>query len=345
MDIPSACSKVDVMTSLDQAALDWLLACDEPGIRLRVRRELRNEAVSDSAFEDAAHGPKASALLAGLGPHGAPGNGWGGAAVWRCLALLDLGVPGDGPRLRAAADYVIARVLRRPQHQGRPTVVNGLHRFCANVEGHALIIGSRIGLVPGDPRLERLANALIDWQWPDGGWNCHRNARRRSTFHESLPAARGLHEYATATGDSRAAAASRRTAELFLQHRLIYSLGTGTPSRRQLHPPTAGEIINDRWAKLSYPSYWHYDFFACLRFLVDLGLTRDPRVADALELLRSKRRADGLWAADRQWWTIGGRYASKEEAVDWGQPGQPSELITFHALRILRSIRVASLSR
>lgn len=320
---------------LDNAAIDWLLSSDEPGIRLRVRREFLNEPLSETAREEALRGPKATALLDGLGPDGAPGQGWGGSALWRCLELLGLGVPGDDPRIRAAADYVINGALQRPQHRGRPTVINGLHRFCANVEGNALIVGSRAGLAPSDPRLEQLATALADWQWPDGGWNCHRNARRRSTFHESLSAAEGLHEYSLATGDRRAAAAAQRTAELFLQHRLIYSLGTGTPSRRHPHPPAAGEVINQRWAKLSYPSYWHYDFFACLRFLTDLGLATDPRVTDAVNLLRSKRRADGLWAADRQWWTIGGRFTSQAEVVDWGQPGEPSELITFHALRIL----------
>lgn len=332
----AAVSTTETGGSLDDAAIDWLLTSDEPGIRLRTRRDLLGESISDRSFEVAAEGLKARALLDGLGPDGAPGDGWGGGPQWRLLALFDLGVPGDDPRMEAAAEWVIDSALRRPQHNGRPTIVDGLHRFCANVEGNALTVGLRTGMDPSDPRIGRLASALVDWQWPDGGWNCHRNARRRSTFHESLSAARGLHSYYLATGDDAALAAVGRTAELFLGHRLIFSLGSGTSSRRQPHPPAEGEVVNQRWQKLGYPSYWHYDVLSALQFLADLGLCDDAGARDAIGLLSSRRRVDGLWAADRQWWSIGGRFRQQQEVVDWGVAGQPSEMITFHAMRILR---------
>lgn len=320
---------------LDARAIDWLLTSDEPGLRLRVRRDILAESVPDEAFDDVPDGPKAAALLSGLGPDGAPGTGWQGAFS-RLPALLDLGAPTDDPRFVGAADWVVNRALLRPQHNGHPTVINGLHRLHANLEGVALTVGSRAGLANADTRLQRIAHALIEWQWPDGGWNCHRNARRRSTFHESLSAAKGLHEYYLATGDEDARTAAIRPAELFLQHRLIYSLGTGTPSRRQPNPPAAGEIINPRWAKLGYPSYWHYDVLAALIFLTDLGLASDPRTRDCVDLLEQRRRPDGLWAAERQWWKLNAS-ENLREVVDWGAPGVPSEMITLNALRILRA--------
>lgn len=322
----------------DRAAVDWLLSSDEPGLRLRTRREILRKPVVRAEFDAALDGPKAQLLLDGLGPDGVSGEGWGGGPQWRLLALLDLGVPSDDPRFVAAAAWVVDRALARPQHHGHPTVVRGLHRFCAGVEGNAVTVGVRAGLTERDDRIHRLAEALIEWQWPDGGWNCHRHARRRSTFHESLSAAKGLLEYHHATGDAPALHAARGTAELFLQHRLIFSLGTGTPSRRQPNPPHAGQVINQRWQKLGYPSYWHYDLLAALVFLTDIGLVADDRAQDGVDLLRSLRREDGRWAAERQWWTIGGRFKNQQEVVDWGQPGEPSEMITFHALRILQSL-------
>lgn len=330
---------------LDDAAVEWLLSSDEPGVRLRTRRDLLGEMVPAEAFEAVADGPKARSLLEGLGPDGAPGEGWGGGPQWRLLALFDLGVPGDEPRIRAAAEWVVDSALRRPQHNGHPTIIDGLHRFCANVEGNALTVALGSGMDPSDPRVVQLAGALIDWQWPDGGWNCHRNARRRSTFHESLSAAQGLHRYCQATGNKAAHVAVRRTAELFLQHRLIFSLGSGTPSRRQPRPPAAGEVINERWQKLSYPSYWHYDVLSALRFLAELDRCGDDRASDAINLLRGRRRSDGLWAADRQWWSIGGSSRQQQEVVDWGRAGQPSEMITFHAMRILHATASAEGSR
>ncbi|GAB3751567.1 hypothetical protein GCM10028864_27770 [Microlunatus parietis] len=208
------------------------------------------------------------------------------------------------------------------------------------MEGHALIIGCRLGRVGDDPRLSYLAEKLIEWQWPDGGWNCHRNASgRRSSFHESIAAMLGLYEYARATGDHDAAAAADRVAELFLDHRLIFSLGTGRPSRFRPKPPPEGQLINERWGKLGYPSYWHYDVLVALRYLTRMGRVADPRSADCLDLLEQKRGPDGRWAADRQWWVPPGhRFAENQgEAVDWGAVRQPSELITFHALRILKA--------
>lgn len=321
----------------DQSALEWLLTSDEPAIRARAIRELVGSAGPDIASQPVP-GTKVAALLDGLGPDGAPGSGWAGPQ-WRLIALIDLGAETDDPRFQAAAEWVVDQALKRPQHPGHPTVIDGLHRLCANVEGTALTVGSRAGLAGRDDRLRRLADALIAWQWPDGGRNCHRNATgRRSSFHESLATANGLREYFLATGDQRAADAAKRTAELFLQHRLIYSLGTGAPSRRQPHPPSTGQVINQRWQKLGYPSYWHYDVLAALVFLTNIGMVNDPRARDGLDLLNERRRPDGRWAADRQWWTPPGTgSAGQHEVVNWGAAGQPNEMVTFHALRIRRA--------
>src|SRR5919108_282445 len=100
-------------------------------------------------------------------------------------------------------------------------------RRCASQEGNALAVCCRLGLAH-DPRVARLAESLVEWQWPDGGWNCDpRASGRRSSFHESLAPTWGLHEYAVAIGAEWAAAAARRSAEPFLAHRLFRSLATG----------------------------------------------------------------------------------------------------------------------
>ncbi|GAB3433770.1 prenyltransferase/squalene oxidase repeat-containing protein [Flindersiella endophytica] len=348
---------------VDDPAVEWLLTSDEPAVRYVTRRDL----LAECAEADAGRildGPKVSALLAGQRPDGGygtfvtqvgryrgasrspdnlirvetvPGNpdrGWT-APMWRLIALTELAVPADDPRVRAAANYVLELVLRDRRHHGRPLVKNGLVRACAGGEGAALRIACRLGMAE-DPRARRLAEALLEWQWPDGGWNCHRNASgRRSTFNHSLNAAWGLHEYAQATGDTRAADAADRTAELFLEHRLLFSLGTGIPSRFRPNPPPKGRLINKRWAQLGYPAYWHYDILAVLTFLTRFGRIDDPRASDGLDLLESKRRKDGLWAADRQWWAPTKDRCS--DVVEWGRAHQPSELITLNALRILRA--------
>ena len=90
--------------------------------------------------------------------------------------------------------------LTSRSHHRRLQVIDGLTRRCASQEGNAVAVACRLGMA-GDPRAELLARSLVDWQWPDGGWNCDpRASGRRSSFHESLPPAWGLHEYGLATG-------------------------------------------------------------------------------------------------------------------------------------------------
>lgn len=53
-----------------------------------------------------------------------------------------------------------------------------LARAHASHEGNALAVCSRLGL-GRDLRAELLAEPLVRWQWPDGGWNCDRRATGR----------------------------------------------------------------------------------------------------------------------------------------------------------------------
>lgn len=356
-----------------QAAVDWLLGSDEPAVRFLTRRDVLGEA-ADEDESKIMSGPKVTALLAGQRDNGefwggptvirhyrgssrapeevvsvdhippGPAGGWR-STQWRMVSLVELAIPPGERRAVAAANHLLDAILDRRHHRTRPPIIDGLPRVCVNAEGAALVVGSRLGMA-ADPRLQMVVDALLDWQWPDGGWNCHRNASgRRSNFHESVTAAWGLHEYAEATGDTAAAAAAGRTAELYLQHRLFYSLGTGIPSRYRPRPRAAGEVINVRWLKLGYPSYWHYDILAVLMLLARIGRIEDPRARDAIALLEAKRRSDGLWAADRQWWTPPeSHFAHQHEVVDWGGKGKPSEMITLNALRILRTAGRLALS-
>ena len=302
-------------------AVAWLLAADEPAVQRLTRRELLGE---DSLPDPAAvgAGPWVSALLAGQeadGGFGAdPYRKWTGAH-WRLVSLAELGVPESDPRVAAAAEHVLAWIVDGLKHP--PRVVDGLPRSHASVQGNALGACARLGLA-GDQRTERLAEAIISWQWPDGGWNCdHRAAGHRSSFHESLRTAWGLQEYAAVTGHAGAREAADRAIELFLQHRVFRRGGTGAP-------------INARWLSTPYPPYWHYDVLAALLVITRGDRCTDPRAADALDLIEDKRRPDGRWNARAQWWRAPDS-TTTPEVVDWGAAGQPNLMVTLNALRVL----------
>jgi hypothetical protein len=310
------------MDEATRSAVDWLLASTEPAIRHLTRRDLLGEPEP----EDGAailEGPKVRALLAGQRPDGGfgvhPYSKWIGAH-WRLVSLVELAVPAGEPRAVAAAGTVLDW-LTGDRHRRGVKTVDGLTRRCASQEGNALAVCCRLGLAD-DARVELLARSLAEWQWPDGGWNCDlRASGRRSSFHESLPPAWGLHEYRLATGAAWAGKAADRAAELFLEHRVFRSLGDGS-------------LINRQWAALHYPPYWHYDVLQALLVLARLGKARDPRAADALNLLLRRRLPDGRWRTGGSWWSLPEQGSRQPEVVDWG-PGGPSEMLTLNALRVL----------
>jgi hypothetical protein len=309
--------------SVTVSAVDWLLESDEPGIVAQAKRDLLDEPAPAEAAR-ALEGPKVRTLLAGQQADGGFGNNvyakWGGAH-WRLVSLVELGVPAGEPRCLAAAETVLAWLAGKG-HRDRIQVIDGLTRRCASQEGNALAVCCRLGRAD-DPRVRLLAESLVEWQWPDGGWNCDKNATGyRSSFNESLPPMWGLHEYWAATGETAAREAAERTAELFLEHRLFRALATGEP-------------IHKSFVTVHSPPFWHYDFFQALVVLARMGLASDPRADDGLDLLEERRLPDGRWRAGGRWWKAPGSKGGNVEVVDWGSG--PNELLTLHALRVLRA--------
>src|SRR5688572_20915194 len=311
------------MSVVASNALAWLLESDEPGVVAQAKRDLL-EVEDPPEAARVLDGPKVRTLLGGQRPDGGFGvnvyGKWGGAH-WRLVSLVELGVPAGEPRCLAAAETVL-NWLTGKSHRAGVKAIDGLVRRCASQEGNALAVCCRLGLA-GAPRVRLLAESLVEWQWPDGGWNCDKKATgRRSSFNESLAPMWGLHEYWTATGDDAAKEAATRTAELFLEHRLFRVGGKGEP-------------IRSSFVALHYPPYWHYDILQALLVLSRMGLAGDPRARDALDLVEERRLPDGRWRAGGRWWKPPGTKGANVDVVDWGSG--PSEMVTLNALRVLRA--------
>jgi hypothetical protein len=169
-------------------------------------------------------------------------------------------------------------------------------------------------------------DGIVDWfvahRLADGGWNCEWvTGSVRSSFHSTLNALKGLLDYERVTGDrERVREARRAGAEYLLARGLYRRLSTGEP----VGP----------WAlHLAYPFRWFYsvlnaaDHFRAAS-LHD-GTPPDPRLADAIELVRAARRPDGTWLQERR---HPGRVWFEVDVP----AGEPSRWLTFHATRLLR---------
>jgi hypothetical protein len=163
---------------------------------------------------------------------------------------------------------------------------------------------------------------LLGERQEDGGWNCERaNGSVRSSFHSTINVLEGLLEYEIATGGSAETRAARRSGERYLLERGLFKrLTTGTPADNQ-------------FLTFHHPNRWHYDVLRGLDYFRSAGLfdavDPDPRLAEAIEYVRSRRLSDGVWHLDC---TPRGPVWFE---VDAG-PGQPSKWVTLRALRVLK---------
>ena len=313
----------------DNPAIQWLLGSDDPSGRYLTLVDLLDEPREASGVQSAIgqlpDGPRVRALLVGQKPDGGFGTSayqkWRGAH-WRLVSLVELGLPSDDPRARAAAGQVLGWRGGESHRRGIKRI-DGLTRIHASQEGNALAVCSRLNMAD-DPRVRALAETLVESQWPDGGWNCSKRAKgHHSSFYESLAPMWGLVEYSRATDSDACSDAIERAAEFFLRHRLFRSEKTG-------------EIIDPEWLKLHYPLYWHYDVLQGLTILARAGRLGDPRTGEALDHIEAKRLPDGRWRAGGSYWKRAGSKGSNVEVVDWGRRG-PNEMITLNALRVLKA--------
>jgi len=90
-----------------------------------------------------------------------------------------------------------------------------------------------------------------------------------------------------------------------------------------------------------WPPYWHYDVLQALVVLHRLGLTDDPRAAEAIALVERRRQPGGRWHASPRWWKPPGS-ARAAEAVDWRIDDAGDRMVTLRALTVLRRSRSRS---
>lgn len=261
---------------------------------------------------------------------------WQGAH-WALARLADLGYPRGDPSLFPIRDRVLDLWLRASYYRefeaktkagayrrlGVPRI-GGRYRRCASQQGNALYYLTKLGL--DDGRCNELAERLIHWQWPDGGWNCDRNpSADTSSFMETLLPMLGLKAHGELSHSRSELEAARRASEVFLRRRLFKRVSTA-------------EVIDRTFVQLHYPAYYHYDILAGLRGMTELGRIRDPRCQEALDLLESKRLPDGGWPAEAKFYRFSpGQFAAGSEFVDWGGTGprRMNPWVTVEALSVL----------
>lgn len=311
--------------------VNWLLECD-PALRWQVERDL------GGAPRDAWEATRSRIATEGLGrrlldlqdadgqwaggaffpkdfdfdgPENAEGAGqpWT-ATSWTLNTLRDWGL--DATALAGTAGLIAQN--SRWEYENLP-YWGGEVDCCINAS--TLASGAWLGA-----DVSGIADWFLEHHMADGGWNCEWvEGSTRSSFHSTLNAVKGILYYETAAaGDTAALRNARHAAEEYLlERRLMYTLSTG-------------EHVAPWATRFAYPFRWFYGVLNAANHFREAamhdGTPPDPRLAEAIEVIRSARQPDGTWLQERR---HPGRVWFEIDVA----AGEPSPWLTFYAMRVL----------
>ena len=304
----------------ESSVIRWLLDSD-PSIRWQAMRDLTDAPDEDVAAERARVGTEgAGARLLALQGHD---GRWGGAAwnrgwdsTMHVLSLLwQMGLDPASDQARRAVGLVRDRVTWRgcgPEEADDNTYFAGEVEPCIN--GQVAAPGAYFG-----QDVQGIIDRLLGEQLADGGWNCEaERGSTRSSFNTTICVLEALLEHERSGKGSPAVTAARLRGQEYLLERRLF--------RRK----STGAVIDHAWTHFAFPTWWHYDVLRGLEYLRRAGVAPDERVAEAIDLVASKRDADGRWPLETQHPGKMPLEMDEDEGV-----GRPSRWNTLRALRVL----------
>jgi hypothetical protein len=307
--------------------IEWLLDGD-PAIRWQTLRDLAGEAERsvDRERRKVARDGWGARLLAKQDRAGTWAGGHTSDAglyspkwtstTYTMLLLRDFGLPANNRQARKACKLLLDGGLQPDGgiNYGLWAKWTRKSETCVT----AMILSILSYFQYDDTRLDTLASHLLEQQMPDGGWNCQRpQGATHSSVHTTISALEGLrlYELHRRTKIRETQATQRRGREFLLAHRLFRSHRTG-------------EIIKPLFLRLAFPPRWHYDILRALDYFQAVKAPRDPRLTEAIEIVRANRGKDGRWRLQHAY--KGKIYFEMERL------GAPSRWNTLRALRVLK---------
>jgi hypothetical protein len=306
------------------SVIRWLLDSD-PSIRWQVMRDLTDatdETVAAERAKVATEG--AGARLLALQ---ARDGRWGGAAwnrgwdsTMHVLSLLrEMGLDPACDAAQRAVSLVRDRVTWRgcgPKEADDHPFFAGEIEPCINAQVAAS--GAYFG-----QDVESIVQRLLAEQLADGGWNCEaENGSKRSSFNTTICVLDALLEYERSVESRGDVIEARlRGQEYLLERRLFRRKSTGEAIERDRKGGAA-------WSRFAFPTWWHYDVLRALDYLRRAAVAPDERVAEAADLVASKRDEHGRWPLETQ-------HAGTMPVETDDGAGRPSRWITLRAVRVL----------
>lgn len=329
---------------LNGDSLEWLLEPDDPGVRYLALRDLLDRPPHDPELL------AAQAEAHAQGPIAATLDGMNEASYW-----VEPG-PGYNPKYRSTiwAIILLAQLGASARLDGR--VAQG----CAYLLDHSLAAGGQFTITGApsgtvDCLQGNLCAALLDLGYDDPRLEAAFDWMARTVTGEGIAPAeeRGaaVRYYAGKCGPGFACGANNKLACAWGAVKVMLAFGKlppqrrtplieraiaqgaafllGTDPARAEYPTGYSDKPSGNWWKFGFPVFYVTDLLQNVEALVGLSYQDDPRLADALALIRAKQDAQGRWALDYD-------YTGKTWA-NFGGKKQPNKWVTLRALRVLKA--------
>jgi hypothetical protein len=330
---------------LNGDSVSWLLEAESPGVRYLALRDLMDVPPDDPELQAACvsayqEGPIA-AILAEMDEAGywvEPGPGYSGkyhSTVWALILLAQLGASvAQDKRIGKACAYYLDHALTAGGQFG----ANGTPGTTVDcLQGN--MIATLLDLGYDDPRLE----AAFEWM-------------ARSVTGEGVAPMTDrqaeVRYYAGKIGPDFACGANNKLACAWGAVKVMLAFGKlpadqhtplmeraiqcgvdfllGTDPATADYPTGYADKPSGNWWKFGFPVFYVTDLLQNVEALVALGYGNDPRLANALALIREKQDAQGRWALDYH-------YTGKTW-VDFSAKKQPNKWVTLRALKVLKAV-------
>lgn len=330
---------------LKSDTLSWLLEDVDPGVRYLALRELLDLSDDDSELISAqkkahAEGPIASVLAAmdDTGFWVEPGPGYNPkyrGSVWSVLMLAQFGASmANDERIERACQHLIENALT----ENGQFSANGLPSGTADcLQGN--LCGAMLDLGVGDPRLDKAFEWMARSVTGEGvaplgdkkatlryyagkcgpGFACGANNK--------LPCAWGAVKVMLAFGKLPI---EKRTPliENAIRKGIEFLLGIEPADAN--YPTGWNNKPSGKWWKFGFPVFYVTDLLQNVEALVRLEYSKDPRLSQALDLIREKQDDNGRWSLDYD-------YAGKTW-LEFGQKKKPNKWVTLRAAWVLKNV-------
>lgn len=328
---------------LNGSSPSWLLERDEPGVRYLALRDLTDADLRElKAARQAAHrdGPIA-AVLAQMDRSGfwaKPGPGYlpkYRSTVWSIILLAQLGASiEEDKRIGQACAYVLDHALT----EGGQFTASGAPSGTADcLQGNLCRALTELGCA--DPRLQTAYDWLARSVTGEGvapvtdkraavryyAGKCGPNFACGSN--NKLPCAWGAVKVMLAFGVWPAA---RRSPQIKRAIRQGVEFLLEPDPATAAYPTGFADKPSGNWWKFGFPVFYVTDLLQIVEALAALGYGADPRLKNALALIRGKQDAQGRWPLEYD-------YTGKTW-INFGRKRQPNKWVTLRALRVLKAV-------